>query len=237
MSTPEPPDATHVNTISITVHGGKKDTVEASVRNYLVGEDDASMYQTWVNIAALRRIGLMFQGGVESAGAITDLLCLVTVLAAVIALFVFWQLVVFFIVIAVLTLLSGGAAFKYLRGTFITAEAQKIDANRLERFVSDRILAGNFVGVSDPDKLLEFGPITRRADNASLAFRAGIYISLGIATVFLIFEIIFWYFNGTWWPPQIYLWAFGLQFLFGVLIMDIGVYLRWNLSKSLLKGQ
>ena len=106
MSSPQP-EADDVYSVNITVHGGKKDEVEASIKEHLVGSEDVDMYQTWVNVAALRRIGLIFQGGVEASGAITDLLCLITAIAAILMIFVFWQVVVFFAVILVLTLLSG----------------------------------------------------------------------------------------------------------------------------------
>ncbi|MFW9913064.1 MAG: hypothetical protein ACFFEU_11365 [Candidatus Thorarchaeota archaeon] len=227
------PEAEHVYTLNITVHGGKKPDVEASVKEYLVGSEDMQMYQTWVNVAALRRIGLIFQGGVEASGAITDLLCLITVIGAILMIFVFWQVVVFFAVILVLTLLSGGSALKYLRGTYITAEAAKIESNRLEQFVIDQLKSGNFVEIKDPEKAIEPGPLTKKSNQAKFAFTTGIYISLGVATVFLIEEVLYWWFFQTWWPPMMFLLVLGIGFLIGVFVMDLGVVLRWRAAKSL----
>ena len=232
MSSPQP-EADDVYSVNITVHGGKKDEVEASIKEHLVGSEDVDMYQTWVNVAALRRIGLIFQGGVEASGAITDLLCLITAIAAILMIFVFWQVVVFFAVILVLTLLSGGSALKYLRGTYITAEAGKIDSSNLETFVEDQLKSGNFVGINDPENAVEQGPITRKSNRAKFAFTTGIYISLGVATVFLIEEVLYWWFVGTWWPPIEFLLILGIGFLIGVIAMDLGVILRWRAAKGL----
>jgi len=231
LSSPQPEvDGYKVN---ITVHGGKKDAVEASVKEHLVASEDIEMYQTWVNVAALRRIGLIFQGGVEASGAITDLLCLITAIGAILMIFVFWQVVVFFAVILVLTLLSGGSALKYLRGTYITAEAAKIDSGRLEQFVIDQLKSGNFVGIEDPEKAIQPEPMTKRSNQAKFAFTTGIYVSLGVATVFLIEEVLYWWFFQTWWPPLEFLLVLGIGFLIGVAAMDLGVILRWRAAKGL----
>jgi hypothetical protein len=219
--------------VNITVHGGKRDEVEASVKEHLVGSEDVEMYQTWVNVAALRRIGLIFQGGVEASGAITDLLCLITAIGAILMIFVFWQVVVFFAVILVLTLLSGGSALKYLRGTYITAEAVKIDSDRLEQFVEAQLKSGNFVGINDPEKTVQLGPLAKKSNRAKFAFTTGIYISLGVATVFLIEEVLYWWFFQTWWPPIMFLLVLGVGFLIGVFAMDLGVILRWRAAKSI----
>ncbi|MHA1924934.1 MAG: hypothetical protein ACXABV_04885 [Candidatus Thorarchaeota archaeon] len=232
MSSPQP-EEDDAYSVNITVHGGKKDAVEASMKEHLVGSEDVEMYQTWVNVAALRRIGLIFQGGVEASGAITDLLCLITAIGAILMIFVFWQVVVFFAVILVLTLLSGGSAIKYLRGTYITAEAAKVDSNRLEQFVMEQLKSGNFVGISDPEKAVQQGPVTKRSNRAKFAFTTGIYISLGVATVFLIEEVLYWWFFNTWWPPLEFLMTLGIGFLIGVIAMDLGVILRWRAAKSL----
>jgi hypothetical protein len=232
LSSPQP-EADDVYAVNITVHGGKKDAVEASMKEHLVGSEDVEMYQTWVNVAALRRIGLIFQGGVEASGAITDLLCLITAIGAILMIFVFWQVVVFFAVILVLTLLSGGSALKYLRGTYITAEAAKIDSNRLEQFVMDQLKSGNFVGIGDPERAVQLGPLAKKSNRAKFAFTTGIYISLGVATVFLIEEVLYWWFFNTWWPPLEFLLVLGIGFLIGVIAMDLGVILRWRAAKSI----
>ena len=232
MSSPQT-EGNDVYSVKITVHGGKKDVVEASVKEHLVESEDIELYQTWVNVAALRRIGLIFQGGVEASGAIADLLCLITVIGAILMIFVFWQVVVFFAVILVLTLLSGGSALKYLRGTYITAKAARLNSDRLEIFVKDQIKAGNFVGIDDPENALQKGPVTKRSNQAKFAFTTGIYISLAVATAFLIEEVLYWWFFNTWWPPIPFLLTFGVGFLIGVFFMDLGVVLRWKLARSL----
>lgn len=227
------PEAEDVYCLNITIHGGTKSDVETSVKEHLIESEDMQMYQTWVNVAALRRIGLIFQGGVEASGAITDLLCLITVIGAILMIFVFWQIVVFFAVILVLTLLSGGSALKYLRGTYITAEAAKIDSSRLEQFVIDQLKSGNFVGINDPEKAIQPGPLTKKSNQAKFAFTTGIYIALGVATVFLIEEVLYWWFFQTWWPPMMFLLVLGIGFLIGVFAMDLGVVLRWRAARSL----
>lgn len=233
MSTPQAPTTDDVYNVNITVHGGKKEEVEASVKENLVGQEEVGLYQTWVNVAALRRIGSLFQGGAEASGAITDLLCLITVIIAILMIFVFWQVVVFFSVIIVLALLSGGSALKYLRGTFITAEAAKISPDRLEQFVKDQLSSGNFVGIRDPKKAVNIGPITKRSNRAMFSFTTGIYVALAVATLFLIMEVLYWYLYQSWWPPLMFLLTFGVGFLLGVFFMDLGVIMRWRAAKSL----
>ncbi len=51
----------------------------------------------------------------ESAGGITEIVCMFAVLLLLLALFAFWQLVIAIIVLVVMALFSGGAALKYLR--------------------------------------------------------------------------------------------------------------------------
>ena len=87
-------------TLWVAVFGGKKDIVQESLNKHLDSGDDPHLYNTWVNISAMRRLGFLFVGGVESAGGIFDILCMFSVLAIILGVFVFWQVIVFFAVIA-----------------------------------------------------------------------------------------------------------------------------------------
>ncbi|MHA1904907.1 MAG: hypothetical protein ACXADL_09885 [Candidatus Thorarchaeota archaeon] len=242
MSTPEVPpnDETipasspkFVPTLTMVVYGGKKDDVTESL-NRTVGESDAThAYQTWVNVSALRRLGLLFQGGAESSGAISDLLCLVTVIAAIVFLFFFWQFVVFFITIVVLGILSGGAAFKYLRGTYIEADAAKVNLDSLEEFVKEQLKAGHFVMISSDEVRHKFGPTTNQSRSSTMVFRYGIYWSLFVATLLVIVELVYWFLNAAWLFDVLTLGLAGAGFLMGVAMMDLGVLLRWQLARGL----
>ncbi|MHA2423619.1 MAG: hypothetical protein ACXAEF_02455 [Candidatus Thorarchaeota archaeon] len=213
----------------ISVYGEKQEEVQDSLMSHL-GEDETHLYHTWVNVSALRRLGFLFEGGVESAGGIFDILCMLTILAALVAVVVFWNLIIYVIVILVLGIFSGGAAFKFLKGTFIEAVSEKIPSDKLEAFVTDQVSGGAFVMANVPEGY-EMGPNTTQSKTATKVFRAGIYFALFIATVFMIFEVV-WYFLYTTWMTE--LWAlalFGSGFLVGIAIMDLGVLLRRQLSK------
>ena len=158
------------------------------------------------------------------------------------AIFFFWQFIVFFLVIGVLALFSGGAAFRYLRGTFIEAQTEVMDFSKLESFAREQVEAGRFVKVDCKIKDVEIGPIVRKATSTSNMFEFGIWLSLGIATIFLIFQVINWLIFGHWISglnvdtatQEIYfLTAFGIAFLLGIVIMDLGVIKRRQLEKEL----
>lgn len=213
----------------VTVYGEKKEEVKDSLASHL-GEEDTHYYETWVNVSAMRRLGFLFVGGVESAGGIFDILCVLTILAAVIAVFVFWQVVVYIAVIAVLTIFSGGAAFKFLRGSFIEATSDKIPSEKLESFVIDQVAGGAFVQVRAPEGY-ELGEVARQSSSATKVFRLGIYFALFIATIFMIFEIVWYFLYQGWMTNLVVLALFGSGFLVGIAIMDLGVLLRRQLSR------
>ena len=213
----------------ITVYGEKKEEVMDSLASHL-GEDETHSYHTWVNVSALRRIGFLFEGGVESAGGIFDLLCLFTIVAAIVMVALFWNLVIYVAVILVLGLFSGGAAFKFLKGSFIEADSTKIPSDKLEAFVIDQVAGGAFVGVKAPDGY-ELKEATRQSKSATRVFKAGIYFALLIATLFMIFEIAWYLLYMTWMTDLWALALFGSGFLVGIAIMDLGVLLRRQLGK------
>ncbi len=213
----------------ISVFGGKKDDVSDALQQ-TIGED-AHYYQTWVNVSVMRRLGFLFVGGVESAGGIFDILCVLTIVAAVLAIFVFWQVVVFIAVIIVLAIFSGGAALKFLRGTFIEAHSDKIPSDKLESFVVDQVVGGNFVQVRAPDNY-ELNYATKQSSSTTKVFRSGIYFALFIATLFMIVEVVYFYLNQIWMTNLEILALFGSGFLVGICIMDLGVLLRHQLAKK-----
>ncbi len=225
MSAPEEKEAD----LFISVFGGKKDDVSDALQQNL-GEDP-HYYQTWVNVSIMRRLGFLFVGGVESAGGIFDILCVLAVLAAVLAVFLFWQLVVMLAVIAVLTIFSGGAAIKFLKGTFIEAHADKVPCDKLESFVVDQVVGGNFVQVRAP-KGYETQYATQQSSSVTKMFRGGIYFALFIATLFMILEVIYYILNQMWMTNIDVLLLFAAGFLVGIAVMDLGVLLRRQLAKK-----
>jgi hypothetical protein len=224
------------NKLSISVFGGKEAPVTASLKEHVGGGDESHIYHTWIQVSVMRRLGFLFEGGVESAGGIFDLLFLFTVIAAVVALFVFYQFVVVFAVVLVLTILSGGAALKFLRGTFIEADATKLSPDMLEGFIADQLRSGWFV-LADTKVAYEYGEVARSSNRATRTFRNGIYWSLLIATVFAVFEIAHRLLYSSFYTELTVLVAFGAAFLLGVLITDVGVLMRRRLAKRLVSTE
>ncbi|UCE10275.1 MAG: hypothetical protein JSW61_15095 [Candidatus Thorarchaeota archaeon] len=222
-----------IETAKIVVYGGRMQDVQPSLEKHLVSPEEAHIYQTWVSVNALRRLGLLFQGGAESAGAISDLLCLIVVIAVIVAGFAFWQIFVFFIVIAVLALLSGGAALRYVRGTFIFGDEKHINIDGFEAFTTEQLAVGRFVSVELTEYQDRLDDITKSANKYTSVFREGIHVSLAAATVFLIVELVYWFLFNQWLTDIIVLGAFGIAFLGGVVAMDIGVLLRRRLAGKL----
>jgi len=225
VSAPEKQEAD----LYISVFGGKKDDVSDALQQNL-GEDP-HYFQTWVNVSIMRRLGFLFVGGVESAGGVFDVLCVLAVVAAVLAIFLFWQVVVMLLVIVVLAIFSGGAAFKFLRGTFIEAVAEKIPSDKLDAFVVDQVVGGNFVQVRAP-KDYEFNYATKQSSSVTKMFRGGIYFALFIATIFMILEVVYYVIYQMWMTNLDVLILFGAGFLIGIAVMDLGVLLRRQLAKK-----
>jgi hypothetical protein len=215
----------------VSVYGGKKDDVTRSFMR-MSDDDNTHVYSTWVNIAVLKRFGNLFGGSVESAGGATDLLFLIIVSAVILGFYVFWQIVVFFLVIILLALFSGGAALKFVHGTFIEALSEKVGSKKLDAFLKEQIASGRFIEmrVSDSYSTKSF---TMKASGATGVFKLGIYIALIVATVFLAVELLNLALTHLWLTNTLPLVVFGLAFLLGAVVMDAGVVLRWRLAKSL----
>ena len=226
---------------SITIYGGKKTEVgEAAKKTLDISDED--YYSTWISLGIMRRLGFLFEGGVESAGSPTGLVLMVIVLVAALALFALWQVLIVFVVIAVLALLSGGAALKFLRATYITKPLNEIDSTKLEEFMRAQASEGHFVKVEGIRGASNMGKDTMRISNAALTFRTGIQFSILVASAFLILEIACLLVTGHWLSGQspvtgqmeaVVLICFGFLFVGGVVMMDIGVLLRNRLQREL----
>jgi ABC-type multidrug transport system fused ATPase/permease subunit len=229
--------------LRITIYGGKREEVKESIDTHL--GSDTKFYQTWITLSVLKRLGFVFEGGVESSGSLTGVVCMFILIIVIFAVFFFWQFIVFFIVIGVLALFSGGAALRYLRGTFIESQTKTSDFSKLETFAQEQIEAGRFVKVDCDIQDTELGPIAKKATSTTGIFELGIWLSLLIATLFLVFQVIYWVINGHWISglnpesalQEIYfLSLFGLAFLLSIIIMDIGVLKRGQLETELSGG-
>lgn len=234
MSTQEP-------TMEISVYGGKKDDVKESIERNLELTDE-SFYQTWLSVNVMKQLGRFFEGGVESSGGIVEMIVMFILVALILAAFAFWQIVIFMIVILVLAIFSGGASFKFIRGTFIEADHTMIDLAKLDNFVKEQIKEGRFVKVESVAAHASLNDFTKKSTRATRVFRDGIKISMVVSTLFLIMEIAYRFFTNHWLtgldpvtgPQELWvLIGFGVVFLIGIIAMDVGVIMRRNLSKSL----
>ena len=222
---------------SITVYGGKTDEVGNDAKSIL-GIADDDYYGTWLSMGIMRRLGFMFEGGVESAGGVGEIVCVFAIIIAVLARFAFWSVAVVFLAVFVLTLLSGGAAYKFIRAVYITAPISSMENSKIDEFVAKQLTQGRFVRV---ETSTEMSAVTKSASRATIAFRRGIQFALLIATIFLITEVIYFVMNQHWLSGLnvatadfeiMVLTIFGVLFLIGVIVMDMGVLLRRNVAKS-----
>ena len=223
---------------SITVYGGKTDEVGNEAKSIL-GIADDDYYGTWLSMGIMRRLGFMAEGGVESAGGVGEIVCVFAIIIAVLAMFAFWSVAVVFIAVIVLTILSGGAAYKFIRAVYITAPISSMDTSKIDEFVAKQLTQGRFVRV---EASTEMSAVTKSASTASIAFRRGIQFALLVATIFLITEVIYFLMNQHWLSGLnvatadfeiMVLTIFGVLFLIGVIVMDIGVLLRRRAAKSI----
>lgn len=220
-------------TVEISVYGGRLSKIQNSVQRNLVNPSEAGIYQTWMNVRAMRSLTSMIGGGVESAGGLIEIIWMFVVLAVIILLFFVWQLVVFFLVIGILALFSGGVALKYLRGTFVSMPSEKTSVDKLDAFVADVVTNGHFVRIKVTNQKTVLGPIGRSSNRATRIFLSGIHLSLLVATVFLAFEILYRYFWSAWMTDLLALGGFGLAFLFGILMIDASALARRRLAGRL----
>ncbi len=215
--------------LEITIYGAKKDDVDSSFKKHMFASEESHIYSTWVNVDALKRLAFLFEGGVESAGGIFEILCVFAVMGAVLAAFAFWQIVIVFVVIAVLTLLSGGAALKYVRSTKIQTLAERIEPQALDAFVDEQLKEGRFVRVSAEDSM-DLSERLLDSNSATDTFRYGIITAILIATLFFIVEVLYLLLYQSWMTDTWFLAVWGIAFLVAVVTMDVGALWRHNLA-------
>jgi hypothetical protein len=230
-------DEDSVPPASITIFGGKKSDVSQAVMDTLQVEK-SDYYQTWLSLGVMKRLGFLFEGGVESAGGIGEILCMFIVLFLTLAMFFFWQLAALAIIAVVLAIFSGGDAVKFVRATYVTAPLESLDPGNIEAFVEQQTMLGRYVQIHGDAQR----GIIASSSNAAYLFKRGIHFSLLVATSFIVVEVIYWLFNRHWlsgldpinrpgeWPVLL---VFALLFLTGIIVMDIGVILRVRLRRRL----
>jgi len=223
---------------SITIYGGKKDDVGNDAKSIL-GIAEKEYYGTWLSMGIMQRLSFLFDGGVESAGGLGEIVCVFAIIIAVLTMFAFWSVAVVFITVVILTLLSGGAAYKFIRAVYITAPLSNMETSKIDEFVAKQLAQGRFVKI---ESTVDMNKLTQSASKASTAFRRGIQFALLIATIFLITEVIYFLMNQHWLSGLnvvtadfeiLVLTIFGLLFLVGVILMDVGVLLRRRIAKSI----
>ncbi len=111
-----------------------------------------------------------------------------------------------------------------------------MDPASLEAFTKDQILSGRFVRAKPEDPEMELQPITKSASSATQLFRTGIVFSLVIAMIFLIVEIVYRFLTGFWLRDLIVLLEFGIAFLLGIIMLDVGALKRRGLRKGIEAG-
>ena len=60
--------------LRITVYGGKRGDVKESIDTHL--GSDTNFYQTWITLSILKRLGFVFEGGVESSITLEGVICM-----------------------------------------------------------------------------------------------------------------------------------------------------------------
>ncbi len=226
---------------SITIYGGKKDEVGDSAKQ-LLGISDDDYYGTFLNLGIVRRLGFLFEGGVESAGGLGEIVCVFGIIIMVLAMFTLWNVAVVFLVVLVLAILSGGAAIKFVRAVYITAPLDSLDKNQLNEFITEQVSRGRFVRIEGTHASKDLSNLAQKTSSAALVFRTGIQFALLVATAFLIIQVIYYFMMNHWISGlneatqlleiQV-LTYFGLLFLVGVILMDVGVLLRSRAAGSI----
>ncbi len=222
--------------VDIAVYGRGKEDIVGSIEKHFGMPLSMQTDHTWVGVKdAKKAMNVSSKGVTESMMAIVDFLCVIIMLAIVVvmALFIFVEVILYVVVLVVLTIFSGGASLKYTRVTYISANLVELSTKEIEDFTKEQISAGRFVRVKTTDRTLELGKVTSRATTATQLFRTGIVFSLAVATIFLFFEVIYRLLFGDWYTEIFVLAEFGLAFLAGIILMDIGVLLRRRLSQGI----
>jgi len=222
---------------SIVIYGGKKTEVARALEDDL-GITKDGYYHTWMSLGVLKRLGFLFAGGVESAGGLFEIVCMFAVLAIVVGMVFAWQFGPFAVTVLVLALLSGGDAFKFVKSTYVTVPLEDLDPKQVADFTTEQMMIGRYVGVKGDTQNAD----VRTAARATYFFKRGIQMSLVVATVFLVIELVCWLTTGHWLsgldpvnrPLELpILIFFGVLFLGGVIIMDAGVLLRFRTARRL----
>lgn len=221
--------ASSADPLSMQVYGGTEAEILNSLKSLMSQDEEIQSNQTWVNVGALRRLAFLFEGGVESAGGLIGLAVMFILLGVVLIAFAIWQIVIFFIVIAVLILFSGGAALKYLKCTYLTVPAGSLTTDNLAVFFEEQLTSGRFATLSEGLDFTEQPELVRKSGRATRIFRLGIHMALAVATLLLIFELVGYFVFGDWITETSFLILHGIAFLVGIAIMDAGVILRHNL--------
>ena len=129
-----------------------------------------------------------------------------------------------------------------MRAVYITAPITNMESSKIDEFVATQLTQGRFVLIEDSEASKTMSAVTQKASSATLTFRRGIQFALLIATIFLITEVTYFFMMGHWlsglnvatYTLEItVLTMFGLGFLVGIILMDIGVLLRSRVAKSI----
>ncbi len=241
-STDYSPPALSQDVLRVVVYGGKRDDVKESFNRHLRPAEDPRVFRAFINLTVLSRLSFLFEGGVESAGGIVEIVCVFIIVAVVLSVYAVVQFVVLGIVVVVLGILSGGVAFKYVISTVLETPIEFLDLTGLDDFVREQLTRGRFVRVSvlkshtnggDAARQYDLGELTRKAGVATDLFRFGIAISFFVGLLFMAFELIWHYLYSAWFTTTDVLLVFGIDFLLGAVILDLGTLLRRRLARRI----
>ncbi len=221
--------ASSADMLSMQFYGGTETEILDSLKSLMTHDEEIQSNQTWVNVGALKRLTFLFEGGVESAGGLIGLVIMFILVGVVLIAFAIWQIVIFFIVIAALTLFSGGAALKYLKCTYLTVPSSSLTNENLVVFFEEQLSSGRFATLSDGMDYTEQPEVVRKSGRVTRIFRLGIHMALAVATILLIFELVGFFLLGGWITETSFLILHSVAFLIGIAIMDAGVILRHSL--------
>ena len=118
-------------------------------------------------------------------------------------------------------------------GTFLSVPLDGVDLDAVEQLTREQVIAGRFVNVAIDDAEKTIGPIASSSSKATRLFKTGIHIALITATLFLVLEVAFRFLTDGWAFDATILLIFGWAFFFGIVLMDGGVVLRYQLGKKL----
>ena len=223
--------------LKVQVIGGPKDRVVEAFRQQLSPQEEPRVYRTWFNIRLLSRLENLFKDGIESAGGLFEIICVFFVAMMIIGFVLLSQLIIFSIVVVVMAIFSGGASLKFFRTTFVETPITNIDTNGLENFTAMLVKQGSLVSIETNEPSVNMGNLITRSNKATKSFLYGINIAQFTAMVFILAEVIYYILFRTWLADIPILAIFGIVFLLGIIVMDVGVVLRHRLAKTLMTDQ